>query len=783
MVILPSNVDKKQRSTRPVAPENSALADELRSQLKGKPTKCGFNRSLTHEIASFVGDILKIAIVAVLCLVFTFGGFGAGMLLGYASTTKPLSIGDLTSAEESQTSFVYDSENNVIAKLTGSENVDRIYISYSEIKNTYLDDAIIAIEDERFREHSGIDIKRIGSALISAIANGGSATHGGSTITQQTVKLISGQDEHSTSRKVQEWFSAMQLEQNLSKDEILELYINLAPMGNNYVGVQAAAMNYFGKNASELTLPECALIAGLPKSPSYYNPLRESGRRNAQRRMRTILGKMYELGMITEEEYEEALNTELEFKQRNTDRTSTVNSYFVEYAISEVIGDIAEQRGISRSLAASLVYNRGYHIYTTLEPRPQEVLDDAFKDKDLFQEDPDRIADYPEKPNGSMVVINNATGAIAAMQGGFGEKTMNLSLNRAVSTHRNPGSSIKPLLDYGPAFELGLIAPATVVWDEPKHLDPQRPDVDWPVNYGRSYSGAVTIRVALTYSLNTIAAELWTEVGGDTALWYLKQVGIDRTAEGAFPSQSVGGFTKGMTTLEMAAAYHTFATGGTYVEPYAYTQVLDSEGNVIVKSDPISYRVYSEETCFFIADILKAVVNNNTPSDWGSGQIENEDGEVIDTCGKTGTTSDNIDKWFCGFTPYYTAAVWYGYDNRLRQTEIPQCDWDSAIKIWVWCMQHIHLYLPGASFEKPDSIVTESVCSSGYYPTDACWAEEGNKVYTDYFVSGSYLCPTDDRPCPVHVPATPTPTPTLPPPSPGQDPNNPGQPGQPGQPV
>ncbi|MBO7634536.1 MAG: transglycosylase domain-containing protein, partial [Lachnospiraceae bacterium] len=691
---MPSNVDKKQRSTRPVAPENSALADELRSQLKGKPTKCGFNRSLSHEIVSFVGDILKIGIVAVLCLFFTFGGFGAGMLLGYASTTKPLSIGDLTSAEESQTSFVYDSENNVIAKLTGSENVDRIYVSYSEIRNTYLDDAIIAIEDERFREHSGIDIKRIGSALISAIANGGSATHGGSTITQQTVKLISGQDEHSTSRKVQEWFSAMQLEQNLSKDEILELYINLAPMGNNYVGVQAAAMNYFGKNASELTLPECALIAGLPKSPSYYNPLRESGRRNAQRRMRTILGKMYELGMITEEEYEEALNTELEFKQRSTDRTSTINSYFVEYAISEVIGDIAVQRGISRSLAASLVYNRGYHIYTTLEPRPQEVLDDAFKDRDLFQEDPDRIADYPEKPNASMVVINNATGAIAAMQGGYGEKTMNLSLNRAVSTHRNPGSSIKPLLDYGPAFELGLIAPGTVVWDEPKHLDPTRPDVDWPVNYGRTYSGEITIRTALTYSLNTIAAELWTEVGGDTALWYLKQVGIDRTAEGAFPSQSVGGFTKGMTTLEMAAAYHTFATGGTYVEPYAYTQVLDSEGNVIVKSDPISYRVYSEETCFFIADILKAVVNNNTPSDWGSGQIENEDGEVIDTCGKTGTTSDNIDKWFCGFTPYYTAAVWYGYDNRLRQTEIPQCDWDSAIKIWVWCMQHIHLYLP-----------------------------------------------------------------------------------------
>ena len=281
------------------------------------------------------------------------------------------------------------------------------------------------------------------------------------------------------------------------------------------------------------------------------------------------------------------------------------------------------------------------------------------------------------------------------------------------------------------------------------------------MNYGRGYNGAVTIRLALTWSLNTIATEVWTQVGGDTALWYLKQVGIDRTSEGSYPSQSLGGFTKGMTTLEMAAAYHTFATGGTYTEPYAYTEVLDSEGKIVVKPAPISYRVYSEETCFLLSDILKAVVNNNTPSDWGPGQIENEDGEKIDTCGKTGTTSDYIDKWFCGYTPYYTAAVWYGYDNRLKQTEIPQCDWDDAILIWVWCMHQIHKNLPGATFEKPDSIIQTSVCSSGYYPTDACRADEENKVYTDYFVSGSYLCPTDDKPCPVHVTPTPTPTPSA----------------------
>ncbi|MCH4154093.1 MAG: transglycosylase domain-containing protein [Saccharofermentans sp.] len=747
--------NRSQRSSKPVNPENSALADELRSQLRGKPTRSGFNRSAGREIRGFIWDILRVIIVFVLCFCFLFGGFGSGMLLGYASTTKPLSIGDLTTAEESQTSFVYDSEGNVIAKLTGSENVDRIYVPISQVKNTYMDEAMISIEDERFYEHSGIDLKRIGSALLSALAHGGTATYGGSTITQQTVKLISGQDEHSTSRKVQEWFSAMQLEQNLSKDEILELYMNLAPMGNNYVGVQAAAQNYFGKDASELTLPECALLAGLPKSPSYYNPLRESGRRNALRRMRIILGKMYELGYITEQQYNDALNTEVVFKTQDNDTSSEVNSYFTEYAISEVIGDLAEARGISRSLASTLIYNRGYHIYTTLEPGTQAILDEAFTNQDLFQQDPDAISDYPEKPTGSMVVINTSTGAIAAMQGGYGEKTMNLSLNRATSSYRNPGSSVKPLIDYGPALELGIIAPGTTYIDQECHLDPSNPDAVWPVNYERDYLGPITIRQALVKSRNTIAAQVWTNVGGDTALWYLKQVGIDRTDEGSFPSQSVGGFTKGMTTLEMAAAYNTFASGGTYTAPHAYTQVLDSEGTAVLTADPVSYQVYSPETCFLMADMLKGVVTSGTPSKFG-GQITNSAGEHIDTAGKTGTTSDNNDKWFCGFTPYYAAAVWYGYDNRLRQTEIPRADRNNAVRIWMYCMQKIHANLPAAEFVKPDTVISVQVCSSGYYATDACRA--AGTTITDYFVTGSALCPTEDNPCPVHgVPAETTP--------------------------
>jgi penicillin-binding protein 1A len=354
------------RNSAPVAPEDSALADELRSTLKGKPTRSGFNRSWFHETISFISDIVKIGIVLVLCVSFAFGGFGAGMLLGYVSTTRPLSISDLTQTDEVQTSFVYDIEGNEIARLTGNENMDRIYVPIGDIKDTYIDEAIISIEDERFYDHSGIDLKRIGSAVLSAVANGGTATYGGSTITQQTVKLITGQDQHSTSRKVQEWFAAMALEQELSKDEIMELYINLAPMGNNYVGIQSAAQNYFGKNAADLNLAECAFLAGLPKSPSYYNPSRESGRRNALRRMRIVLSKMHDLGHITDEEYEEALNTELVFVTKTTSSATQINSYFAEYAVRQVVNDLAENRSISVSLATTIVYNRGYHIYTTL---------------------------------------------------------------------------------------------------------------------------------------------------------------------------------------------------------------------------------------------------------------------------------------------------------------------------------------------------------------------------------------------------------------------------------
>ena len=736
------------RNTNPVAPENSALADELRRILKGKPTVSGFNRSLKHEVMAFFASVFKIALVAVLCVGFALGGFGAGMLLGYVSMTRPLSIADITQTDEVQTSFVYDSEGNVIARLTGSANVDRIYIPISEVRNTYLEEAVISIEDERFYEHSGIDIRRIGSAVLSALANGGSATHGGSTITQQTVKLISGNDEHSTSRKIQEWFSAMSLEQELSKDEIMELYLNLAPMGNNYVGVQAAAQNYFGKNASELNLAECAFLAGLPKSPSYYNPLRESGRRNALRRQRIVLSKMYELGYITEEEYQDALNTELLFRTEEAHSAADINSYFCEYAISEVINDVAETRNISVDLAATIVYNRGYHIYTTLEPNVQSVLDEAFSTRDLFQQDPTLLVDYPEKPQAGMVIINVQTGAIAGMQGGYGPKSGNMVLNRATQAYRSTGSSIKPIIDYAPAIELGLIVPSMIYVDEESHLDPNNPDAAWPLNADRSYAGPMTIRRAVATSKNTIAVKVWYDVGGDTALWFLMQEGIDMTAEGSYPAQAIGSFTTGITPLQMCGAFNTLASGGTYTEPYSYTQVLDSNDNVVLTSAPERHRVYSAETAFIMSDILEDVITNGTATGTVS-IITNSSGEYIATSGKTGTTDANLDKWFCGYTPYYCGAVWYGYDNRLRQTLIPQIDKPNANRIWYYVMSRIHQDLPGASWTRPDNVVELEVCESGYWPSEYC--REANTTITDYFVLGSYLTPTQDNVCPIHT--------------------------------
>jgi len=747
------------RRANPLPPDQSVIADDFHKKLRGKPTHAAHTNTWYGGIGSSIAFFLKLLVVLLILVVFIVGGFGGGMLVGYISTTETLTISDLMTSDKQQTTFVYDKNGTEIQKLTGSDNVDRVYVSYSAVKDTYIDEAIISIEDERFYEHNGIDIQRIGSAILSALSNGGTATHGGSTITQQTVKMISGQNQVSTQRKVQEWFSAMALEQELSKDEIMELYINQAPMGNNYIGIQTAAQNYFGKDAKDLSLTECAFLAGIPKSPSYYNPLRETGRRNALRRMRVVLSKMHELGKITDDQYTTALNTELVFKTTTTMTSNSVQSYFVEYAVSEVITDLMAERNISRTMAAKLVYNNGYKIYTTLEPTVQASLDTTFSTQALFQSDPAAIENLPEKPEGGMVIINVETGAIAAMQGGYGEKTRNLITNRAIDAYRQPGSSIKPLLDYGPALERKKIVTTSLFEDKAMKLDPSNPDTVWPKNSSGGYYGTMTVRKAIYKSSNIVAVQVWNTVGGDTALWFLKQVGIDRTAE-VYPSTAIGGFNVGMTPLEMASAYATFANGGVYREPYAYTKVEDSDGNTIMEKAVIKTVVYSPETAFIMSSMLEDVITVGT----AAGKvlpITTDSGEKIEVAGKTGTTDDNVDKWFCGYTPYYAAATWYGYDNRLRKTEIPADDRNNAQYIWNDAMQAIHKTLTPSTmtilptFVQPETVVKLTICTqTGLLATDSCTA--AGTTVSDYFVTGSSATPTTY--CPGHAAPTPVPT-------------------------
>jgi len=742
------------RRSNPLPPDQSVIAGDFHKRLRGKPTHAAHNNAWYSGITGGVGFFLKIFLVLFLLVVFVIGGFGGGMLVGYISTTKPITISELFNVDKKQTTFVYDKNGTEIQKLTGSDNVDRVYVSYSEVKSTYIDEAIISIEDERFYDHNGIDMQRIGSAILSALANGGTATHGGSTITQQTVKMITGQNQISTQRKVQEWFAAMALEQDLTKDEIMELYINYAPMGNNYIGIQSAAQNYFGKDAKDLSLTECAFLAGIPKSPSYYNPLRESGKRNALRRMRIVLSKMHELGKITDVQYEEALNTELVFKSAKSQTANSVRSYFVEYALSEVIRDLMDQRNLTWNVAESLVYNNGYKIYTTLEPTVQSALDTTFSTQALFQSDPVSIEDLPEKPQGGMVIINVESGAIAAMQGGYGEKTRNLIMNRAVDIARQPGSSIKPLLDYGPALERKKITPSFLFEDRALYLDPSNPETIWPKNSSGGYYGTMTVRSAITKSSNIVAVQVWDLVGGEAALWFLKQVGIDRTDE-VYPSTAIGGFNTGMSPLEMAAAYATFANKGIYREPYAYTKIENSVGTVVIKKEIISTIVYLPATAYIMTSMLEDVITSGT----AAGKVmpvTTDAGENIEIAGKTGTTDDNVDKWFCGYTPYYAAATWYGYDNHLRKTEIPVDDRSNAQYIWNDAMQAIHKTLPGAVFTMPETVVSLTICTqTRRLATDSCVA--AGTIDTDLFDTGSPMTPTSY--CPGH--AAPEPEPAV----------------------
>lgn len=752
---LPSLTEKRkaydsERNERLRKRELYRIKRSVRKRVSGKPDIPNSDITVPGILGKFAGKAALLLIIIILVSVIFVGGTGIGILVGYISTATEIPNELFTITE--QTSYIYDSNGTPIATLTGTSNINRELVPYSEVSHTYIDEAFMAIEDRSFETNIGIDPRRIISAVVNTVTSSGDSSHGGSTITQQTIKMLTGDDEVSYQRKVQEWYRAVKLTEQLSKSEIMSLYLNLVPMGNNYVGIQSAAKAYFGKEASQLNLAECALLAGIPKSPSSYNPRTELGRKNAQRRQRVVLQAMLDENVITARQFETAMNFELVYNQEEVQLSGLyINSYFEEYTISQVTRDLMEKKGYSENVAYKMVMNGGLQIYTSQDTVAQQSLDQIFLDENMFQQNPADYVNSPELPEAGVILLDNQNGTIVAMQGGFGPKRANLVLNRAANIRRSPGSSIKPLAVYGPGLELDILTGATIIKDEKSYLDPQNPTAIWPTNAYNGFLGNMNVIDCVKRSNNVPAVKALNEVGVANAKYFLKQMGIDLTNDPVQLSLGTGGLTYGTSPLRLANAFMTFPNGGLYSEAKSYTKVLDSNGTVLLEHKPDYTQVFDPEAAYMMTSIMEDVLLGSTGGTGHSGTaravgpISNAEGQRIASSAKTGTTNSYNDEWIVLQTPYYTSVGWYGFDNRIKQTYIPRKDLFNVHFIVGDFMKAVHAEKAPLDWVKPTGIIELSVCTvSGQLATSSC----GGKVRTIPFKAGNPLTPTE--PCGVH---------------------------------
>lgn len=718
--------------------------------IPNKNTKLKNIKLKLKTVGKFILTTLKIWLILFIAIGCAGAGVLGGAMIGFIRTAEPLTKDQIIIKNE--TSYIYDSEGGVMAMLTGKENQDRETVFYKDTPE-YLRRAFIAIEDERFEKHFGIDLKRIASAVIDMFKSGGEG-HGGSTITQQVVRNITGRTERTIKRKVQEWYLAVKLERMMEKWQILELYMNLIYMGNGCYGVQSASRLYFGKDVKDLSLAECALLAGITNSPSNYDPFNtynENGRENSIKRQKLILQKMLDLGFIDQNEYKQAAAEEIKFANKSDYiEEITVQSYFVDHVINEVADDLMEELGMSQQMALTTIYSNGILIHTTMDPSIQEVMDNVFLDEKYFHED-EKVNQHPQA---GAVIIDPANGHILAMRGGYGEKTASNTLNRATQIERPAGSSFKPLSVFGPAIDRRMITAATIHDDVPVYflgLDKGR----YPLNYTRYYEGLMTTRYAIKRSVNVPAAKIYMDFNNpNITLDYLRKSGIDRNQKNL--SIALGGLEQGVSPLQIAAAYVPFANRGIYYEPVSYTKVTDKDGNIILEKKPAYNTVYDEATAFIMTDMLKDVCRpSRRPGESGGtaaklGTIVNAKNQVIPTAGKTGTTDDDKDRWFVGYSKHYVSAVWYGYDYPAPIVGVPNNDNPAAL-IWNAVMSKIHSDKQPEDWVAPANVIKKTVCVySGKIATEACKHDpRGSAAFEEYFIKGTE--PADDDVCDVHI--------------------------------
>ena len=757
-----------------------------RSSMMGKRARVSFIRVLFVSLIALC--------IGVTCL-------GIGSFRGVIDNAPD--VNDIDIMPLGYATFLYDDQGNQIRKLA-APNSNRLPVTLDQIPED-LQHAVVAIEDERFYEHNGIDVKGILRAGVKAITTG-DFSEGASTITQQLLKnnVFTNWTSESTwlekfTRKFQEQYLAVQVEKKTDKNTILENYLNTINLGAGAYGVQAAARQYFDKDVWDLNLSECATLAGITQNPTRFNPIVNP--ENNQKRRKEVLQHMLDQNYITKKQYKAALADDIYSRiqaaqEKNSSTENTVYTYFEDELTDQIINDLMNIKGYTKTQATNLLYSGGLKVYTTQDSNIQTILDEEYADpsnypdevqyeldyaltvtdpdgnqvnysKEMLQlyfqnEDPsfDLLFDSPEEgqtyvdrykenilangskvvaervnfapqPQSSMSVIDQQTGYVKALIGGRGEKTASLTLNRATDTTRQPGSTFKIVSTYAPALNEKGMSLATTFEDEPYEY----PDGSPVNNATRSYNGTTTIRTAIQNSINVVAVKCLEQVTPELGLQYLDNFGFTTLAHGteadtdangnvwsdANLATALGGITRGVTNIELCASYAAIANGGTYIKPIYYTKILDHNGNVLIENTSAGRSVIKESTAYLLTNAMEDVVKKGTGT---ACQLDN-----MAVAGKTGTTEAYNDLWFVGYTPYYTCAVWSGYDNNEK---LPDYARNFHKTLWKKVMTRIHEGLPEKDFTKPASVEKLSVCSeTGLLPRAGC------PVITEYFDVGT----------------------------------------------
>ena len=757
-----------------------------RSSMMGKRARVSFIRVLFVSLIALC--------IAVTCL-------GVGSFRGVIDTAPD--VDDIDIMPLGYATFLYDDAGNQIRKLAAPDS-NRLPVTLDQIP-VDLQHAVVAIEDERFYEHNGIDVKGILRAGMKALTTG-DFSEGASTITQQLLKnnVFTNWTSESTqlerfTRKIQEQYLAVQVEKKTDKDTILENYLNTINLGAGSYGVQAAARQYFDKDVWDLNLSECVTLAGITQNPTKFNPIINPD--SNRKRRKEVLQHMLDQNYITQDQYDETLADDVYSRiqaaqEKNSSTENTVYTYFEDELTDQIINDLMNIKGYTKKQATNLLYSGGLKVYTTQDSKIQNILDEEYADpsnypdtvqyeldyaltvtdpdgnqvnysKEMLQlyfqnEDPDfdLLFDSPEdgqtyvdkykasilangskvlaervnfapQPQSSMSVIDQHTGYVKALIGGRGEKTASLTLNRATDTTRQPGSTFKIVSTYAPALNEKGMTLATTFEDEPYEY----PDGSPVNNATRSYNGTTTIRTAIQNSINVVAVKCLEKVTPELGLKYLDNFGFTTLAHGteadkdangnvwsdANLATALGGITRGVTNVELCASYAAIANGGNYIKPIYYTKILDHNGNVLIENTAAERSVIKESTAFLLTSAMEDVVKQGTGT---ACQLDN-----MPVAGKTGTTEAYNDLWFVGYTPYYTCAVWSGYDNNEK---LPDYARNFHKALWKKVMTRIHEGLPSKEFEKPASVEKLSVCEeTGLLPRAGC------PVITEYFDVGT----------------------------------------------